>query len=140
MPNTRSAGPSTSSEPASPQLCVAILQSIREDSQLLVMVPGIGLVVTAWLETASNLQVRLEVGDSLLVHLGPTIAIALGRVGSYVRQAAVLELESTQAMTLSCGKSSLQMRSDGRVLLGGEDVTVRANGTQRIRAGTVSIN
>ena len=41
---------------------------------------------------------------------------------------------------LRCGEASLDLRADGKVLLRGDDVLVRAKGTQRIRAGTVSIN
>lgn len=140
MTTSRAAAVAPLAAPISAELRVGLLQEILEDGQLVVLVPGAGQFVTAWLETASNLQVRLEAGDSVLVHIGAGVAVTLGRVGSYASRAPVLELESAQAMTLRCGQSTLQMRSDGRVLLSGEDVLVRAKGTKRIRAGTVSIN
>jgi hypothetical protein len=43
-------------------------------------------------------------------------------------------------LSLKCGDASIDLRADGKVMIRGEDVLVRAKGTKRIRAGTVSIN
>lgn len=67
----------------------------------------------------------------------PTGAQAVARTPA---PAPVLRLEATEALTLACGKSSIELRADGKLMVRGEDVLVRATGTQRIRAGTVSIN
>ena len=53
---------------------------------------------------------------------------------------AHLSIESVGQLTLVCGQASIDLRADGKVMIRGEDVLVRAKGTQRIRAGTVSIN
>lgn len=86
----------------------------------------------------------LAAGDSVLVlpPSGAELAIVLGRVGPMTGQAPAetLSLEASRNLTLRCGQSSLEMRADGKVLIRGEDVLVRAKGTKRIRAGTVSIN
>jgi hypothetical protein len=49
-------------------------------------------------------------------------------------------LEATEALTLRCGEASIELRADGSAIVKGEDVLLRAKGTQRIRAGNVAIN
>ena len=68
--------------------------------------------------------------------------IVLGRVGRYRPQTPEVNvvIEATDALTLKCGNSVVDLRADGKVLIKGDDVTVRAKGTKRIRAGSVSIN
>lgn len=84
-------------------------------------------------------------GDRVLV-LAPTepraLGIVLGRVGPCPSQGhpKSLLLEASDQLSLKCGESSIDLRADGKVMIRGEDVLVRAKGTQRIRAGTVSIN
>lgn len=87
----------------------------------------------------------LEIGDSVLV-LPPGVAgpgVVLGRIGTYAppQPQARLTLEATEALTLKCGDVSIDLRAaDGKLMLRGEDVLLRAKGTQRIRAGNVAIN
>lgn len=98
-----------------------------------------------WVDTGLRVGVPLVPGDRLLV-FGPSggePGLVLGRIGRYspecTGQTDVL-LCATQSMTLRCGESSIDLRADGKVMIRGEDVLVRAKGTKRIRAGTVSIN
>lgn len=100
------------------------------------------------LVSGSPIEPALNAGDRLLVlpqteqHLG----VVLGRVGKYVHPKSpaspprILSLEASEVVTLRCGQSSIDMRADGKVMIRGEDVLVRAKGTKRIRAGTVAIN
>lgn len=87
----------------------------------------------------------LAVGDEVLVHVPGAeggAPIVLGRVGpatAPARPAHVL-IEASEALTLKCGDASIDLRADGKVLIKGDDVLVRAKSTKRIRAGTVSIN
>lgn len=97
-----------------------------------------------WLETGVGLSSPLVAGDTLLV-LPPSIAgaaVVLGRVGRYdpARASATAVLETTESLSLKCGEASIDLRADGKVMIRGDDVLVRAKGTQRIRAGTVAIN
>jgi hypothetical protein len=85
------------------------------------------------------------VGDRLLVLLPQGSGgrgVVLGRVGAYAPQPMERELriEAAESLTLRCGEASIDLRADGKVMIRGDDVLVRAKGTQRIRAGTVSIN
>lgn len=51
-----------------------------------------------------------------------------------------VELEASDEIRLTCGKSSLVLRRDGTVVLRGVTITSRAAQTNKIRGGTVSIN
>ncbi|NMG37494.1 hypothetical protein GRF61_23840 [Azoarcus sp. TTM-91] len=115
------------------------LLAVEEDGWLLVSVAG-----APW--RCLCLEGKpLEVGDSLLVLPAGTAgpAVVLGRVGPYrtPQPQARLVLEATEALTLKCGDVAIDLRAtDGKLMLRGEDVLLRARGTQRIRAGAVAIN
>lgn len=87
----------------------------------------------------------LQAGDTVLA-LPPDASgrgVVLGRIGPYrePQPQARLTLEATEVLTLKCGEVSIDLRAaDGKLMLRGEDVLLRAKGTQRIRAGNVAIN
>lgn len=120
------------------------LQAVETDGALRVECPD-GLVRTcAWLENNGTVGVQLAPGDMVLVLIGEdgkTPHVVMGRVGPYgSSRNAHLRVEAAQSMTLACGESSIDLRADGKVVIRGDDVLVHAKGSQRIRAGTVSIN
>lgn len=86
-----------------------------------------------------------EPGDRVLV-LPPALpgglGVVVGRVLPYQQGLAARRgmLQAGEALSIRCGESSIDLRADGKVMIRGEDVLVRAKGTQRIRAGTVAIN
>lgn len=51
-----------------------------------------------------------------------------------------VDLEATDEIRLTCGKSSLVMRRDGTVIVRGVTITSRASQANKIRGATVSIN
>ncbi len=73
---------------------------------------------------------------------GSTDPIIVGAIGDAHQKGSKkhLRLRAEESLSLQCGESSIDLRADGKVLIKGDDVTVRAKGTKRIRAGTVSIN
>lgn len=95
-----------------------------------------------WME--NPVQTQLAVGDELLAMLPSTgcqRGVVLGRIGAYGQSTnASLIARATESLQLQCGESSIDLRADGKVVIRGDDVLVRAKGTKRIRAGTVSIN
>jgi hypothetical protein len=91
----------------------------------------------------------LSVGDQVLVvPLQPlpsatkatTAAVVVGRLKQAGHPPKTLELAAAERVTIRCGDASIDLRADGKVLIKGDDVTVHAKGTQRIRAGNVAIN
>ena len=120
----------------------ARLVTIHDDGVLLVQMADGSECACDWLESATT--AALAVGDAVLVmpESAGAPAVVLGRIGRYrvpVTEAHVT-LEATESLTLKCGEASVDLRADGKVMVRGEDVLLRAKGTQRIRAGTVSIN
>jgi hypothetical protein len=126
-------------EPATGGLLRGELLAIENDGWLSVVVPGNDPWRCLWLEGKP-----LELGDQVLV-LPPGAGcpgVVVGRIASYVAPVtpARLTLEATEVLTLKCGDATLDLRADGKAVLKGEDVLIRAKGLQRIKAGSVSIN
>lgn len=125
----------------------AELLELAEDGTLIVR-DGAGRTQACdWLAHAAAPAVQLNPGDRLLVQpLGATERpVVMGCIGSYTAPlpatlAPHVAIESAESLSLTCGESSIELRADGKVLIRGDDVLVRAKGTQRIRAGSVSIN
>lgn len=96
------------------------------------------------LETGALSAPALTPGDRLLVFpaIGREPACVLGRIGRYQnpKPQGRLTIEATEVLTLRCGESSLNLRADGKLMIQGQDVLLKAKGTQRIKAGTVAIN
>jgi hypothetical protein len=51
-----------------------------------------------------------------------------------------LTVTATHELVLRCGKSVLTLRSDGRIVLRGEEILTEATGANRIRGGSVQLN
>lgn len=49
-------------------------------------------------------------------------------------------IEGAEEIVLQCGKASLTLRRDGKIVLRGVNVVSEADQVQRIRGGTVKIN
>jgi hypothetical protein len=122
----------------------AELLAIGEEGSLLVRASDGREFQCDWLENSSNASICLEIGDRLLCVPATENepGIVLGRISSYRKPQPQehVTIEASASLTLKCGESSVELRSDGRTMLKGEDVLLRAKGTQRIRAATVAIN
>lgn len=120
---------------------VGLLLDIRSDGRLVAGFVNSEPVVCEWV--CSGDSVELKVGDRLLITCTVEGSwVALGRLGAYQppQPQTHAYLTASESLSIRCGESSIEMRADGKVLIKGDDVTVRAKGTKRIRAGSVSIN
>ena len=79
----------------------------------------------------------LRAGDRVLVHLGSTPAIIIGRIGGMPDE---LVIEAGKILTIRCGTGSIRIRADGRVLIEGLDIVSRARRAQRVTGAQVIIN
>lgn len=120
------------------------LIAIQDDGLLLVQAQTGWEFRCNFLETANTQVLQLEIGDKLLVipATDGQAGIVLGRIGKYTppKTQQNLTIEAGESLTLKCGEATLELRNDGKAMLKGEDVLLRAKGTQRIRAATVAIN
>jgi hypothetical protein len=122
----------------------AELTAINSDGTLQVQAVDGSLFKCEWLDCSQTAGLVLEVGDALMVALPAQgrLGCALGRVGRYrppVPEARLI-LEATESLTLRCGEASVDLRANGKLMVKGEDVLLKARGTQRIKAGSVNIN
>ena len=53
---------------------------------------------------------------------------------------ASLVLEAEREIQLCCGKASVTLRADGKVIVRGSDLLSRASGANRIKGATVRLN
>jgi hypothetical protein len=117
--------------------------------------------VSAALDDAALAQAARDRQEALLVfeggEPGRPVLIALLRSASPLLDAALaarlpsarrtarvdgqrVEIEGKEEVVLRCGKASLTLRADGRVLLRGVDVVSQADRVQKVRGGKVQIN
>ena len=123
----------------------AEISAIQSDGTLLAKLSNRDLLACDWLEIGGPIAPALSPGDSVMVFVASATerGVVLGRVARYPVQSlpvARVTIEATESLSLKCGEASIDLRADGKVMVRGEDVLLRAKGTQRIRAGTVSIN
>lgn len=123
-----------------PPALAAHLEDIQADGTLAARTDHGELLLCDCLE-AVGADTGLAVGDRLLVVMLPAPArpVILGRIGRH-GQPAQARIEASELVSIKCGESSIDLRADGKVVIRGDDVLVRAKGTKRIRAGAVSIN
>ena len=89
-------------------------------------------------------------GDKVLIYQDSSNrAVVLGRVANSSgstpaeRENEVpdsLLIEARSNLTLKCGQGSITIRNDGKVLIKGKDLVSRAQQSNRIKGGSVSIN
>ena len=51
-----------------------------------------------------------------------------------------LDFEASSKITFKCGKSSITLHRDGKIVIRGEHLLSRASGVNRIRGGTIELN
>lgn len=129
--------------PATPQ--PAALLAIEPDGRLRVCLADGRECLCDWLEGPATAGIELAPGDRLLVQppAGDAPGVVLGRIGRYRAPPPAPErvvIEAGQSLTLKCGEAAVELRADGKLAIRGEDILLRAQRTQRIKAGTVSIN
>lgn len=127
------------------------LLAIEPDGTLRVQLLDGREFACAWLESPINQSLELAHGDALLVlpatgdQHGDELGVVLGRIGRYrapqpVQTQPHVTIEAGETLTLKCGEATVDLRKDGKLMIRGEDVLLKAKGTQRIKAGTVNIN
>jgi hypothetical protein len=101
---------------------------------------------SAGLLRAADKPCQLSVGDQVLIWQQAEAVVVLGRVDRKLPEVASderpdeLVLEANKNLTLKCGDGSITMRNDGKVLIKGKDLVSRAQQSNRIKGGSVSIN
>ena len=123
--------------------------AVHDDGTVSVLEPESGRTLACdVLESPGGLQVALAPGDPVLVwHSGAREdrGVVLGRIGRATRSAdreleGQLVIETPKGLTLRCGKGSISIKADGRILIKGEHIVSHARQLNRIRGAGVAIN
>ena len=77
-----------------------------------------------------------ENGDRRL----PIVAGVLQEGARRQKPKRALTFDAAEEITIACGKSSITLRSDGRVVIKRTELVSRASGTNKIRGAAVQIN
>jgi hypothetical protein len=127
-------------------LCPARLDTLFDDGTVQV---DAGDGRTCHVLCASGIPYLLAPGDQVLVWLPNDPAadgLVLGRIGpSRASEGpdeppAELVLEARASLVLRVGDGSIEMRSDGKILIKGTDLVSHATRLNRIKGGAVAIN
>lgn len=70
----------------------------------------------------------------------PEVALDLGNERDVVVDGQRLVFDAKREILLRCGKSSVLLRRDGKVLIRGEHLVSRASGPNKIKGGSISLN
>lgn len=70
----------------------------------------------------------------------PELSLDLDKNRDVVIDGERLVLDAKQEVLLRCGKSTILLRRDGKVLIRGTHLVSRASGPNRIKGGSVSLN
>jgi uncharacterized protein (DUF2345 family) len=66
--------------------------------------------------------------------------LKLSAVPEVVVDGEQVQIKGTEEIVLRCGKASITLRSNGRLIIRGAYVETHASGTNRIKGGAVLIN
>ena len=65
---------------------------------------------------------------------------APARIRKLKLRAEDIDFTAANEITLQCGKASITLRRDGKIVIKGVDVLSHASGVSRIRGGTIELN
>ena len=125
--------------------CVGRIIQVKSSGDVLVDFPGnhLGPILA---RVATTEELGAVSAESVLLFFedgDPTLPIVAGIVRNGLQRnksGRELRLESSDEITISCGKSSIMLRSDGRVVIKGTELVSRASRTNKIRGAAIEIN
>ena len=127
-------------------LARAVVKAVGSDG-LIVVSDEAGAEISCELLIVAGLRASFEPGDRVLVWRATADAhgVILGRLGRLDGEAAAdapaeLVLQARKRLIVHCAEGSVELRSDGKVLIKGRDIVSRAQRTNRIKGGSVAIN
>ncbi|MEM9456553.1 MAG: DUF6484 domain-containing protein [Myxococcota bacterium] len=74
------------------------------------------------------------------VEMGRAMPNKTTRTQNLVIEGRKLALHADSSLTLRCGRSSITLTREGRIVLRGTNLVSEASGTHRIRGGTIKLN
>ena len=78
--------------------------------------------------------------ESSLSSGGIAVMLDAGRPLDAVIDGRKVSLSANEEAVLRCGRSSIVLRSDGRILIKGTEIVSRSSGTQKIQGASIKLN
>lgn len=149
--------------PLSPQralseVALALIQAVNSQGEVLLDLDLDGTTTAVWASVAGAID-ESSIGRTAVVMFiagewARPLVIGLVHSGDAAQARAAAEaappaaaapekrvvVEAGDALTLKCGKASLTMQKNGRMILRGTDIASYASGTQRINGAIVEVN
>lgn len=99
-------------------------------------------VLLAFENNDPELPIIIDTLHSLIAEMteSPTIALATGRPDDVMIDGKRVTFDAKEEIVLRCGKASIILRSDGKVVIKGAYLLSRSRGMNKIRGGAVHIN
>jgi hypothetical protein len=102
------------------------------------------VIACEFLETSIRDHPELQPGDRVLVLITDNPeqkGCVLGRIGTYRKpERKHITLDADEELTIRCGKGSIIIRKNGKILVKGLEIVSHAKGTNRIRGGSIQLN
>lgn len=80
------------------------------------------------------------VGESLVPNADQTVTLPVGTPDGAVIDGKKVRFDAKEEIQLVCGKSSILLRRDGKVVVKGRNILNRALETNKIKGGNISLN
>lgn len=119
------------------------VSSVHDTGLVDVEIPGTGLVACEVLQTDEFAPLVLRVGDRVLIASPEKTGEAgcvLGKLGAAMQRPSDRSGLSNRGLVLRCGKASISLREDGKVVIRGTEIVTIASRSNRVKGGSVEIN
>lgn len=134
--------------PLAPGMCQGTLVQLGRDGHVWVEVVPSGRPTYCAKATATVALSPQDLGAEVTLWEVPgDVSVVLGkRVAPTLEGSALVDgnrrvvISAADEIVLECGKASITLRRNGRLVIRGVQVESRADGTNRIKGGTVQIN
>ncbi|WLQ17141.1 DUF6484 domain-containing protein [Hahella aquimaris] len=80
------------------------------------------------------------VGEALVPNESQTVVLPVGKTDGAVIDGKKVRFDARDEIQLVCGKSSILLRADGKVVIKGKDILNRAMSSNKIKGANVAIN
>ena len=80
------------------------------------------------------------VGEALVPNAEQTVTLPVGVPDGAIIDGKKVRFDAREEIQLVCGKSSILLRKDGKVVVKGRNILNRAQETNKIKGGNISLN
>jgi len=103
-------------------------------------VPGTRLLIVFEGNKPDSPVIIGMVGEALVSNVEQSVTLPVGVPEAAIVDGKKLRFDAKEEIQLICGKSSILLRKDGKVVVKGRNIVNRALETNKIKGGNISLN